>query len=103
MLETIFTLIYASTPTRPLTNQELEDLLESARVKNFSLGITGMLVYAEDTFFQVLEGGQSVIEKLYATISVDSRHFNVIKLATFEVSERRYKDWTMKYREIDTV
>lgn len=102
MPEPIFTLIYASTPTHPLTNQELEELLHTARTKNLKLGITGMLVYAEDTFFQVLEGEKHAVEHLYATISVDSRHFNVVKLAAFEVQQRRYDDWTMKYRKIET-
>ena len=102
MIGPIYTIIYASTAVRSFSVKELEFLLNAARAKNLKLGITGLLVYADDTFFQVLEGEEGVVEKLYAQIVADSRHYNIIKLANFTFGERRYKEWTMKYRKIET-
>ena len=102
MVSSIYTLIYSSTAIRPFSTYELEALLKAARTKNKRLDVTGLLVYADDTFFQVLEGSERVIKKLYAQILIDRRHFNVTKLAGYTFNERRYQDWTMKYHKIAT-
>ncbi len=38
-------LTYLSTPTRPMSNDDLMDILEKARLNNAGLGISGMLLY----------------------------------------------------------
>ena len=102
MSDPIYTIIYASTAVEPFTDNALELLLGSARTKNLRLGITGLLVYADDAFFQVLEGDERVVKKLYTQIQHDSRHYNIMQLAGFTFKERRYTEWTMKYRKIET-
>ena len=41
----MFELLYTSLSPTGLTDAELVELLESARLKNKELGITGMLIY----------------------------------------------------------
>ena len=103
MLGPIYTIIYSSTAVKPFSARDLEYLLRAARAKNARLEITGLLVYADDTFFQVLEGLEGNVKRLYAQIVADPRHYNIMKLANFTFGERRYQDWTMKYRKIETV
>ena len=102
MLNPIYTIIYSSTAAKAFTDDDLERLLEAARKKNTRLGITGLLVFADATFFQVIEGDEGAVKKLYSQILVDSRHFNIRQLAGFVFNERRYDEWTMKYRKIET-
>lgn len=103
MLSPIYTIIYSSTAIKPFSIRDLEHLLRAARTKNARLDITGLLVYADDTFFQVLEGSERNVKGLYVQIVADPRHYNIMNLANFTFGERRYQEWTMKYRKIDTV
>ncbi|OYV16473.1 MAG: hypothetical protein CG438_1611, partial [Methylococcaceae bacterium NSP1-1] len=47
---------YASTALKDWTPEELLELLKVCRDNNAAKDITGMLVYSDRTFFQVLEG-----------------------------------------------
>jgi hypothetical protein len=58
--------IYASAAGRAFDTEELAQLLKVARDNNAKLGLTGMLLYAEGSFFQVLEGPAQVVDALYA-------------------------------------
>ena len=48
-------LVYVSVATKPLAREELLALLAVARRINEPLGVTGILLYVDETFFQVLE------------------------------------------------
>ncbi|HPB31711.1 MAG TPA: BLUF domain-containing protein, partial [Candidatus Sumerlaeota bacterium] len=49
-------LIYCSAAARPFSHKALTDLLGIARIHNARYGLTGMLLYSDGSFFQVLEG-----------------------------------------------
>jgi hypothetical protein len=48
--------VYASTALQAFTKPELQALLQEIRPKNAELGITGLLLYKDGNFMQVLEG-----------------------------------------------
>ncbi len=81
--------IYTSVQSHPLTDAELVRLIERSRASNLRNGVTGILLHVKDTFFQVLEGPQEVVEALYAKILLDERHTRVTKII-FETIPRRY-------------
>ena len=60
----MFHLVYASSALQPFTKPELQALLEQARQKNAKLGVTGMLLYKDGNFMQVLEGEKETVRKL---------------------------------------
>jgi hypothetical protein len=93
--EALFQLVYKSTETDSMTEAELRDLLLSARKKNADLGVTGLLLYAQGRFLQVLEGPEATVRDLYAAIRNDPRHTNVETLVTTSTSERTFPDWSM--------
>ncbi|GAA4108762.1 hypothetical protein GCM10022393_05070 [Aquimarina addita] len=76
MLQTIG---YVSTVAPLLKNSEMKELFEFVKRTNSSLGITGILMYSDGNFFQVLEGEKEQLQNLFKKIQSDSRHYNVIK------------------------
>jgi hypothetical protein len=63
--------------SRAFDTEELAELHQVARDTNARLGLTGMLLHAEGSFFQVLEGQADVVDALYAKIECDQRHAQV--------------------------
>ena len=51
-------LVYVSAATVPFTDAALAQLLNISRKNNVAAGITGMLVYRDGDFLQILEGGE---------------------------------------------
>lgn len=99
-IETVFQLGYASAATEPFSQEELEELLAKAREKNSSLGVTGMLLYHEGSFIQILEGQEQVVTDLYAKIAEDPRHANAMLLFKSEATERSFDQWTMGFHQL---
>lgn len=97
----MFQLVYASSADRPMPPEALETLLERARAKNERLDITGMLLYREERFLQVLEGQQQAVRSLYDTIRRDERHTAVITLRERLVDQREFPRWTMGFKNLD--
>jgi len=85
-------IVYVSTAKRLLTELELVNLLNVARDKNKKYDITGMLLYCEGTFMQVIEGDKDSLSLIYSAIEQDTRHKNIIKLATGKIDKRNFPD-----------
>ncbi|TWT89477.1 BLUF domain-containing protein [Stieleria varia] len=92
-------LVYASAATVEFSDEMLRELLRFARDNNHSLNVTGVLLFIDGTFFQVLEGEPQVVHSLYEKIEKDPRHTNVLQLASREIEERNFGQWSMGYIE----
>jgi hypothetical protein len=79
---------------------ELEELLTKSRLNNAILGITGILLFNEGSFFQVLEGEKTAVELLYEKISKDKRHNKATKIIMEPIKERSFANWSMGYPEL---
>lgn len=102
--QTLVQLVYVSAATVDFTESQLEQLLNRARENNSGLDVTGMLLFTENTFFQILEGEDETVQSLYDLIAKDHRHNNVLILAKQEVEERNFSDWSMGFmREKDEI
>lgn len=93
-------IIYSSSATRPMDDQELVDLLDHARKNNHSMGVTGILVYHQGDFMQVLEGGAAVVDDLYRVIQEDERHTNIKTILRRNVPDREFSDWEMAFKHV---
>jgi len=89
--------VYTSASSRAFETQELSELLEVARENNAKLGLTGMLLYAQGSFFQVLEGQADVVDALYAKIERDKRHEQVTLVIREPIPRRYFDVWTMGF------
>jgi hypothetical protein len=94
----LYQLAYASFSRLPLQETTLSDILGVSRRNNSRDEITGILMYEDRTFFQVLEGEQSAVEDCYyKRILNDPRHCR-LSLYWYGLSERRvFSDWAMGY------
>lgn len=98
--EQLTLLAYASIAKHLFSHDELIALLDHARKSNANIGVTGMLLYVEGSFFQVLEGERAKVDTLYAKISGDARHHQVMKLIEEDIAERCFNDWSMGYAQV---
>jgi hypothetical protein len=94
--------IYASAATHKFETPELTAMLQAARKHNDGAGLTGMLLYTEGTFFQVLEGIPEEVEALYARIERDKRHEQVTKILAEAIPSRSFEQWTMGFSQVSS-
>jgi hypothetical protein len=96
-------LVYMSHAVRPLSAEELVDLLRVSRRNNLARGVTGMLLYRDALFVQLIEGPLAEVEGLMATIAQDQRHHRVRVLIQGDLEARLFPDWTMAFRDLSGV
>lgn len=88
-------LIYASRAASGTGAEALAAIMKTSRANNTAAGITGVLVFSDGVFLQLLEGGRNAVSVLYNRIACDSRHQDVVLLGYDEVDERRFAGWAM--------
>ena len=91
---------YISSATRSISTDELQDMLKQFRENNARLGVTGMLIYGNQTFLQVLEGEEKTVTDLLNTIKRDPRHTDFRFLQRKTVERREYADWSMGFKRV---
>ena len=88
-------LLYASRVAPTVNPEALSAIMRSSRTNNPKSGVTGVLCCSDGIFMQALEGGRSVVSKLFQKIASDPRHTDVVLLSYEEISERRFAGWAM--------
>lgn len=101
--ETLLHLAYVSTQTRLMGSADLLALLEEARKNNERLNVTGLLLHKDDAFFQVLEGPEVAVLKVFQNISNDHRHKNIEVLLQESLDERQFPEWQMGFTDLDNI
>ncbi len=92
--------IYVSTTTRWWSQQALQALLAASRAHNQEAGITGMLLYKEGNFMQVLEGPAAGVQALLARIASDTRHQGLVTLDAGPLAARQFEGWSMGFADL---
>ena len=95
-------IVYVSTAVKSMHENQLLDILHNSRLHNAALNISGVLLYADGTFIQVLEGKDAVIDALYARIKADQRHKNIITLIDEPINEKSFAQWLMGFAVADS-
>lgn len=93
-------ILYTSKALHPFKDDELQKLLELARFNNSKKSVTGMLLYCNGNFIQLLEGEKEQLTDLFETISCDRRHIEVKKIIEGEITKPQFPDWSMGYKSI---
>lgn len=89
--------IYASAATAEFAESDLPDLLRSSRAANAAQELTGMLLYTDRSFFQVLEGDEARVDALLDKIHQDPRHTRLTVVIREVIAKRAFGEWTMGY------
>ena len=93
--EQLWRLVYASAATKGFAPPDLDAVLRVAREHNAGAEITGMLLFVDPSFLQVLEGTQAHIDGLFERIRADQRHTRALLLLREPIEHRSFSDWTM--------
>jgi len=97
----LYHLVYLSAATDAFSEDDLTDILAASRRNNPKRDITGMLLYSDGGFIQVLEGPKQEAFDLYEKIEQDPRHSSTVKLADGPIEERSFSGWEMGFQEMD--
>lgn len=95
----MFALVYKSEANPVFQKQDIQEMLDKARVFNETNGITGCLIFYQGQFLQYLEGNQIKVLQLFDKIKEDLRHSKVEILSFGERERREFKNWDMGYED----
>ncbi len=99
---TIGCLTYQSRAATLPSEAELDALVAKARVRNHSVGVTGMLLYERGRFLQTLEGPTEGLDQIWNSIRRDDRHADIEVLTKHLVAARLFSDWDLLlYRKLE--
>ena len=96
----MFSLTYVSSAIKPFSGRELRDLLAHCNVANRRRNVTGMLLYKDGNFMQVLEGEKQTVTETHQIIARDTRHRGLITLLKGDIAEREFAHWSMGFRDL---
>lgn len=99
-VDQLVAIVYVSSATKHLEEDEILEILRVARRKNQELDITGMLLYRDGNFLQVLEGPAGAVESVIQKIKSDHRHKGIILMSRKHIEERQFGDWSMAFRNM---
>jgi hypothetical protein len=91
---------YISHATEPMSAEQLLALLQQCLKNNVSNGVTGMLLYGNETFLQALEGDEKAVDDLVEKIKKDPRHTNIQFLHRRTIERRQYSEWSMGFKRV---
>ncbi|GEM_PF-1318862 len=90
---------YISNEKQYFTDEDLRVLMMRAREKNKRMELTGLLLYDNGAFLQVLEGPQDSIEIMKQELLNDSRHENMdVIYSSDKLFEREFANWRMGFQ-----
>ena len=99
----MYYIIYLSAGVNWFTQAELEALLAISNTQNRLNNITGLLLYADGNFIQLLEGDEATVKAVYKKISSDQRHKGVTHIASGNLAARNFPDWAMGFKSISKI
>ena len=91
------TICYISNASERLTDHDIETLLLDAKVFNNNNNISGILIYSDFTFFQVIEGEYNTIKSLFERIEQDFRHYNILKILEIKSEKKEYHKYNTNF------
>jgi len=93
----LFNVVYCSRASEGVGSADVDTIVATARRRNPALGITGILVFGSEVFFQWIEGPKEEVLGLMKLIEVDRRHETMVVLSTGEeIRERVFPTWDME-------
>ncbi len=85
-----YAICYVSHVAKNVSEENIEQLLQKSQISNMKKNITGVLLYSEGNFFQVLEGEESVVKSLFTKIEEDDRHTAIFKIFGKQIEIYKY-------------
>lgn len=96
----MLSMVYVSFATVPFSDADLDALLAKSRANNVRDGISGMLLYRDGDFLQLLEGPEDKVRAAFERIGRDNRHGRVMVLDESTIEAPAFGDWSMGFRRL---
>lgn len=80
--------------------ETLKEMLIRFRQNNEANNITGMMLFSEGSFLQVLEGEDNQMDTLIKKIKKDPRHHSLVQIAAGSLKERMFGKWSMSFKAV---
>lgn len=100
--EQIHQLIYVSRAIEDLCYSDLQSIIETSLQKNKQNHITGILLYKDHYFLQLLEGSAQNVKNTLSCIIKDPRHHHLQVHVESKCNERIFPHWQMAFIDGDT-
>lgn len=98
----VFQLIYLSSATQEMSDNELRKILSGSQSRNASQGISGLLLHSEGNIIQIMEGPEDAVKQLFLKIKEDRRHTNVTVVTRRYVAKRDFPHHSMGFKRVKT-
>ncbi|SPF77973.1 BLUF domain-containing protein [Pseudoprimorskyibacter insulae] len=96
----LYQLMYTSLAVHGFGTRQMRAMLPHIRSNNLKHDLSGMLLFADGEFFQVLEGPRNAVKAVFAAIELDERHSCITVLREGIIARRAFTDWSMGFAEI---
>lgn len=93
-------LLYLSEATTRPRAETVDAIVATARRVNPTLGLTGLLLWSDVRFAQILEGPDDALDLMYARLERDERHRDLVLLGRWSIVERLFSEWSMRSRRL---
>ena len=90
-------LVYVSTSINEVDSDTLQSILSTAQTNNDAHDLTGLLVFDDKYFVQLIEGGRSAVSQLLGNLYRDTRHKDLVVLGFDVVHQRPFPNWSMQF------
>jgi len=89
-------IVYVSAVRQSYTTPAALELLgESLARRNKAEAVSGVLLFRAGTFFEVLEGPEQVINRIFELIRTDEQHGHIRVLVRRYIHKREFENWSM--------
>jgi len=96
----MYYIIYLSAGVNWFSEKELTDVLEISNINNAQCDVTGLLLYSEGSFIQLLEGEEQIVKTTFNRINQDQRHKGMTIIASGIIGYRNFPEWAMGFKSI---
>lgn len=89
--------VYLSSESSSMCDTELHNLRDEALSNNTRHGVTGLLLYVNKVFMQIIEGPHAEIGRLFDNIQCDKRNQAIVEMFDRSIDDRAFTGWSMGF------
>lgn len=98
----MYYIIYLSAGINWFNETELKEILEISNINNSRNNVTGLLLYNQGNFIQLLEGEEDDVQKTFKRISADQRHKGITPIISGNIEQRSFPEWAMGFKSTNS-
>ncbi len=97
-------ILYCSLSSKAMDEEALKAFVQNFSSLNKMDHITGLLMYSDQVFLQMIEGPSQAVGDLWSRILRDPRHYGIVQLYHYRELERRTcESWDMQLVSFETL